>query len=619
MDGLAEGRDLVVVALPGVQRFITEARSTADVSAASEIYAALAARIVAVLGDRAGGELILPSRQRQEAGSGDDGIPNRVVALLPENSGVAAAEQATKAVHDAWKEWVRQVMNPGGKDAPETPGFPRVQWVCVPAGQNDYEAQWIEAQRLLAGRRLVRDFGAVPDEEWKRRKLCTLTPRWPAEPTAPPRTPRHEQKTPLSVAGWVKHHWRRLADTAGATGFPSTASIASAPYRLAVLQRLDDQDVAAAVRDLDEARSGVQEILERQDQETPVKGLMPAAPEHGPGSRLARSGGPWVYPEQWRAETLAREAGLDPSGDGQEQVIRIRDAVSAGQKAARRLQELMTDARLAAYLAVVVQDLDSMGLFLSGQAGDAAGRKIKVGPNEHERVSRELLRVAVAQRAALETPALLSVPVYAGGDDLLFFSPAVTALDAAERCHREIPPELPTASTAVLFFHSHSGIQRAMSEAHDLLEQAKKVPGKHGLAVGYLRRSGAAAVSVQPWAGEDGSSSASRFELFARDHEPRLSPGLVADLMRDEGELFALARESRQLSGAKAGLYRAELARLIRRHADAGGGREAVTRIAAALDWLGRHEHADSPADPGRPGGPELAAQVGVFLRQEAR
>ena len=117
------------------------------------------------------------------------------------------------------------------------------------------------------------------------------------------------------------------------------------------------------------------------------------------------------------------------------------------------------------------------------------------------------------------------------------------------------------------------------------------------------------------------ASSASRFEVFAHDHEPRLSPGLVTDLIRDEGGLFALARESRQLPGPKAGLYRAELARLVRRHADGGngGGREAVTRIAAALDWLGWNEHAESPADPERRGGPELAAQVGVFLRQEAR
>jgi hypothetical protein len=40
-------------------------------------------------------------------------------------------------------------------------------------------------------------------------------------------------------------------------------------------------------------------------------------------------------------------------------------------------------------------------------------------------------------------------------------------------------------------------------------KRAKEMRGKHGLAVGYLRRSGACAVSIQPWADREGNSSAS--------------------------------------------------------------------------------------------------------------
>ena len=172
---------------------------------------------------------------------------------------------------------------------------------------------------------------------------------------------------------------------------------------------------------------------------------------------------------------------------------------------------------LASYLAVVVQDLDSMGRFLSGTPADAAARG-SIDPNEHERVSRELLRVPQRQRDALRTGELLGVPVYAGGDDLLAFAPAATALDAAQACHDEIPATLPTASTAVLFFHYHASIQQAMREARSLLEQAKEaVRGKHALAVGYLRRSGVSAVSIQPWTRPDGRSSAELFGFFARE------------------------------------------------------------------------------------------------------
>jgi CRISPR-associated protein Cmr2 len=617
-----------------VQRFIAEARSTSDVAAASEIYSALAVRIVEVLREDADRELVLPARDpvppASAPPSGQEGMPNRVVALLPAGTGAAAAARASRAAHQLWQAQVRRILDPAaGEPLPGTPGFPCVQWVCVPPGADGYAAQWDKAHRLLTARRRIRDFPAVPEDDWRQRVLCSLAPRWPAEPKAPRGAPRHEQRTPLSAVGWVKRRWRHVN---GPGGFPSTASIASAPYRRAVLRRLADRDVAEAVCVLDDARRAVEGVLGTAGRETPVPGLAPVSPEHGPGAWLARSGGPWVYPERWRPETLLREAGLDPARDGSAMMAQIQQSARDGSQAARRLRGLMEDnlmedngrpaVQLAGYLAVVVQDLDSMGLFLGGNARDAAGRKIDITPNEHRRVSRDLLRVARAQRQALESAALLGVPVYAGGDDLLFFSPAAMALDAAVACHGEIPSSLPTASTAVLFFHYHASIQQAMREARELLEEAKRqVPGKHALAVGYLRRSGVSAISIQPWPGQDGESSAGLFALFAREREPRLSPRLAADLERDAGELSRLSSLSQQAREPKAALYRAELARLVRRHAGASGeaDRAAVMRVAGALDWLGSHERAPGPGDPAERAGPEAAARVGVFLRQEAR
>src|ERR1039457_1695511 len=538
------------------------------------------------------------------------GMPNRVVALLPAGTGAAAARRASEAVHEAWQRWVRRALEPAsGEPLPETPGFPCVQWVCVPADTAGYKEQWLQAQRLLVARRRIRDFPAAPEEEWRQRVLCSLAPRWPAERKAPPKAPRYEQRTPLSAVGWVKRRWRH---TNGASGFPSTASIASAPYRRAVLQRLADPEISDAVAALDNARRVIERVLGTAGTETPVPGLAPLIPASVPGAWLARSGGAWVYPEQWRAETLVRQAGMDPARDGAAARTQIQNAVRDGLEAARRLRRLMDKpasraVQLASYLAVVVQDLDSMGLFLSGQAGDAAGREIEVLPNEHRRVSQELLRVAVAQREVLEAEPLLSVPVYAGGDDLLAFCPASTAIDAAETCQGEIPGSLPRASTAVLFFHYHASIQQAMSQARGLLDQAKEMRGKHGLAVGYLRRSGVRAVSIQPWADREGNSSAHLFGLFAREREPRLSPRLVADLERDAAELADLSEVSQRLHRP---LYTAELARLVRRHAGAGAAqhRDAISRVAGALDWLGRHEHARSPVNPDGPAGPEVAA-----------
>jgi len=92
--------------------------------------------------------------------------------------------------------------------------------------------QWREAQRLLAARRRVRDFPAV---EWPQRALCVLGPRWPAEPV--PAGLKEHEKAALSAAGWMKRRWRKIHDLGG---FPSTASIASAPFRRAALEHLGD-------------------------------------------------------------------------------------------------------------------------------------------------------------------------------------------------------------------------------------------------------------------------------------------------------------------------------------------------------------------------------------------
>jgi CRISPR-associated protein Cmr2 len=349
--------------------------------------------------------------------------------------------------------------------------------------------------------------------------------------------------------------------------------------------------------------------------ETPVLGLATEIPDSGPGVWFGRSGGPWVYPDQWNGEELVREAGVKSGPELPEKVGQVSAAVQAGFAAARRLADLMARAenggvQLARYLAVIVQDVDSMGMFLSGQAADRGATCIRVDPEEHGRVSGDLARVAGEQRDALAVGGLLGVPVYAGGDDLLAFSPASTALAAARACNAMIPQTLPSASTAVVFFHYHASIQLAMRNAHDLLKDAKNsVPGKHALAVRYLRRSGTSATSVQPWPGRGEGSSADLFGIFARAHAAALSPRLVADLERDAVELSSLA-------GVSERLYLAELKRLVRRHSaeDREVNSEAAAEAATALDWLGRHECADDPLP-----GPHLAAKVGVFLRQEAR
>lgn len=576
-------RDLVVIALPGVQRLISEARSTSDVRAGSEIVACLAIVTAASCREQ-GGELVIP----REIGD-PDGMPNRVVVLVPDGAGASIAHEAAIAARREWQTLLSRVFP--RSDVPPTPGMPNVQWICVPDDGRGYRWQWSRAQSLLTARRRVRDF---EPQEWTRRPVCALSPRWPAEEVPPPNLKKHE-KAALSATNWVKRRWRHLH---GRDGFPSTPSIASALFRHQLLVRAAQDDISAALIAL---HSAVQAVGAAG--ETSIAGLPPGTT---PAARwFSRSGGPWVYPEQWQPRSLASDTGGD--------VVDLRAAIRDGRTALKRLVELADQYGVrhpTDYLAVIVQDLDGMGRFLGGEGVNAAQATIPVDPDAHRSVSGRLGRLAAAQRQVLRSAELLGVPVYVGGDDLLAFTPASTALAAAQACHDLIPPELPTASTAVLFFHYQTGLQTVLTQAHELLEHAKEsVRGKHALAVGYLRRSGVADCSVQRWSGPDGTSAAAMFAVFGRDAAHPLSPRLVTDLARDATELTGLYSRDQDL-------HRFELTRLIRRHlgGDPSGHDAAAREVTTALLALGAgrgvvRESADSSS----------AARVGVFLRQEAR
>src|SRR5947199_2386262 len=92
--------DLVILALPGVQRLIGEARSTADLRSGSEIVAELA-RVAATA---AGAGLVMPHEVGVAA------VPNRVVLLAPAGTGPAVGRSVTRAVRDRWTAILREVL-----------------------------------------------------------------------------------------------------------------------------------------------------------------------------------------------------------------------------------------------------------------------------------------------------------------------------------------------------------------------------------------------------------------------------------------------------------------------------------------------------------------------------
>ncbi|HEY5151665.1 MAG TPA: type III-B CRISPR-associated protein Cas10/Cmr2 [Mycobacterium sp.] len=582
MTSVGEGsRDLLVVALSGVQQFISESRSTVDLGASSAIMSELAVTAADAL-RRSGVELIFPA-----PGAPRSSAPNRIVGLAGAGQGPAAAAGAAAAVIARWQGWVRQIH----QGAVGTPGMPSVQWVVAPPLDATgrpvaYGDQWRAGQSELAARKRINDFPLVQATNVQ---LCSLSPRWPA--VAAPSGLRDYEKDTLSAANWVKRRWNRLNPPAEGAAeesrFSSTAAIATASYRQRIIDRLDvDRDLAGQVAALRAAAGEPGRRLER-----PVAGLRWNRSEEL-HTWVARGAGSWLYTSAWDPGRLERDHPGTPWSTA---------AATAGSQACKAIAKALTGTFPSgppAYLAVVTQDVDDMGRLLSG-----TGREQEVNAVWHTRISQTLAAAAAEQRRVLDSAELLTSVVYAGGDDLFALAPAATALTAARVGRTTVPEELGTASSAVLFFHYRSSLQRAVVAARRLLEDAKSFTArKDALGVGFLRRSGAAETSVHPW-DLRGTPASDLFASFGSPAVRSFSPRAIGDLSRDERELA-------DLDASDPDLYRAEIGRLIGRHlrerGDPGGVLNTLLSLTGGVAGV-RHAAMIK------------AMTVGQFIGQECR
>lgn len=594
------GVDLVLVSLGGVQRFISESRTTADVAGGSEVIqrlvrhaADVAARELASALGPCG--LIFPTTG---AGDTSGGVTNKVAFLAPEGSGPRIAREVAQAVDRLWRQWVEQAFAPHTPAntpamAPQTPGVPDIAWVSVTgsAAAEDYPKLWEAAQRAMTSRRRARVFEPLVVS---RSALCAQSPSLPAS-QVPAQARRHEKRKreELSAAGWVKRDVARQYRPS----FPSTPAVASSFFCAAVRETTA---IHAALRD-------------------PVRRLAEAAAaaeERGPvraedvSRALDHWLGAWVYPESWDRDGLAHEFGRTAAT--------FEDVARAGRDAARRIITIASEAGIRGprpYYAIIVQDLDRLGRTL-GTLDLAA----------HREASQQLTTLAAAQLERARR--YHAVAVYAGGDDFLAFCPAPTALRCAEAMRTLVdeqlrdgplatvgPNETPaTASTAVVFAHMTSPLREAIAAAHSALEAAKDAEGpgratRDALAVVIRRRGGERARTIQPWRpGGNGETAVDLLERVRPKHEQgQLSAGLAARLEQDATPLTELAAHSRATAHSRPTLA-AELARLVDRH---GGTPQA----AQALNVLGQQERSTA----GRIFQPVPSVLVARFLHQECQ
>lgn len=585
------GADLVVVVLPGVQRFISESRTTADAAAAS----AIVSRLTNAMISRAGHDVVFPVVDAVEQ---TQGVPNRIVVRCAAGDGERLARELSAAVGN---EWARLCLDasPGSARVgewrlacAEAVGFPAVQWVVAPAVESSgYAGQWESAITLTAARRRTAVF---PPYDVSGRRVCGMSGRWAAvsdevaQAVVRAGRVRLRRGEVLSVPALVKRVQGRN------TRMPSTWSVATAPFRSAVA-RCDDERLRAAVDRL--------------------LGVVGSMAEHGvragggevpglPGGGIASMEGAWLFPDTWVPSRLARDNGLSDD-------VVPDEVCREGRAAAQSVTRLAGDAGIAAptpYLAVLAQDADRMGERLSWfPAG--------VDPVRwHREVSARLVASAREQTTAMESGGLLGRVVYAGGDDLLGLLPVATAFTAAQAVNAAFVAGVAqvvrraTASTAVVFFHASSPLQPAFAAARDLLDQAKAID-RPGFGVGVLRRGGVRTTVARPWADTDGNTAVSRLMTLVEAMRPghagkRLSGRLASSLERDHDQFGRLSREWR----------RREVARLVARH---GARVDDIASVTEAVLALG-HDGPDGDG-PGQGVAPTSAVLAARFVAAEGR
>ncbi|WP_157495474.1 type III-B CRISPR-associated protein Cas10/Cmr2 [Kutzneria sp. 744] len=585
--------DLVLIAIGGVQKFIAESRSTADVAGASltvqELARTVARTVESALGDQPSpAGLVVP----EPTAIGTDGVTSRIVFVAEHQQGPPIAMQAADAVADAWRNRLARVFR-GAVEAPTTPGFPDVCWVCVSGPLDtdaDYRQLWDAGRAALLQRRRSRIFTHTTV---RNQTLCPQSPQFAAVSTPPVDARSHEKDRGemLSAASWLK---RLAARTQTQDGFPSTAAIASASYRRALITTTGIQaDLAVPVRELARAAAATGgAVNEPELAQTEVPDTL---------RPLAAGLGAWVHPDAWDLHTLRRE---NPRVSAQ--------TVTAGYQAATRIHALAVAAgapALTSYYAIVVQDMDKLGTALG-----------RLGRDEQQAASRALLELGHAERATVQGRD--GFTVYAGGDDLLAFCPAAQALALAEDLRRLIAHTLPrtplaargpggaevTASTAVVYAHMSSPLGEAMATAREAIEQAKH-SGRDAVAVVARRRGGERARTVQPWhidrSGREGDGNAAQLLRAITPSAEEFSPGFASDLERDRRGLVELAEH------APAVLLK-ELTRLIARH---GTPNERAGQRARAMHWLAIRERHRATAGFD----PLPSALLARFLAQECR
>jgi len=485
---------LVAISLGPVQDFIAASRKTRDLWYGSDLLSRCATAAVKALRND-GAQLIYPVLdQREPTGS----TPNKLLAILPTGDPEQAVRSAKTAADKVLLDALNRVKAAlQGRNAAhlvnwdlateQTKTFLEFYAAWVPYDPDNpeaYAAQRQRVERLLAGRKALRDFAPAPDLDkyFPLRKQLRDSERkttgaakssldpgrdtvfqkngLPISAGAPERKLEEDDRRRLHIKSGEQLDGISLLKRMGGTErFVSTSRVAMDPF----IRRLSKERPDKLKELCDKARS-----------------LIPfgLAEEFTPTGRLSH----------YEAFPLDCQVVYGRLVAGE----RLEDN-SQAEQTARDLESLVTDCRKAvgvseipAYFAVLLADGDRMGKAIDDLQT----------PEAHEAFSQRLAQFAgkVQHIVARHFGAL----VYSGGDDVLAFLPLDTALYCAQDLRQAFAQLVNdpngatrpvTLSVGLSVGHYGEHLQNLLDWARQA-ERAAKQAGRNALAVALHTRSG---------------------------------------------------------------------------------------------------------------------------------
>lgn len=515
---MSDRHTLLLVTLGPVQDFIASARRCQDLWFGSWLLSDLARATAAAIDSEAGGEtLIFPAALGNEKPS----VANKILAVLrPEHSpaAIAAAGKAamtarlSQLAQHAFATLPRKYFRVDLANQ-QVGDLMEYMWSAVPL-EPDYGTAREEAEKLLAARKNMRCWGAVPEPlpgqpssgvpkcsiDGQRESVLTGTLYTELTQDRRRRQFGIKDKEQLCGVCLLKRLGENVDFDEGLRlqkpSFHSTSHIASAPI-LARIAGLGASAAAAADDYFDE--------LETQGIELSRFSISAGAVLHSalaPPLDNCAPKAPQAVPRTYRQ---SGKRGLDGYLLYEDRLPEICDEysassnpadLSAAQRSLRTFLRRVGLSKPTAYYAVLLADGDHMGKAIDDLANLSAHRELSA--------ALERFAVSCARIVELHGGSL----IYSGGDDVLALLPLHSALECASQLRtsfqNEVTPAcqghvatLPTLSVGIGISHHMDDLADARALAKTAERLAKQE--RNSLAVVVQKRSGGSLQCTGTW------------------------------------------------------------------------------------------------------------------------